>query len=101
MPDSQGGLPEEISEEQAAASQAVDSFDQLDTGSGEGDEGTPEDGIPDKDGIPGTSISMTVMDQWLEQIEGDPAYLLRNQFKLEEQLEMQRNGRQLMETRPW
>jgi Ca-activated chloride channel family protein len=44
---------------------------------------------------------MTVMDQWLEQIEGDPAYLLRNQFRIEEQLELQRNGRRLMETRPW
>jgi Ca-activated chloride channel family protein len=44
---------------------------------------------------------MAVMDQWLNQIEGDPAILLRNQFQLEEQLELQRNGRQLMETRPW
>ena len=96
-----GGLPDEISEEQAAASQAVERFDQLDTGSGDAGQGNPQDGIPDKDGVPGTSISMTVMDQWLEQIEGDPAHLLRNQFRIAEQQEMQRNRRQLMETRPW
>jgi hypothetical protein len=44
---------------------------------------------------------MSVMEQWLEQIEGDPAYLLLNQFRIEEQQEYQRNGRQLMEARPW
>jgi len=37
----------------------------------------------------------------VERIEGDPAYLMRNQFMIEEQLEMQRNGRRLMESRPW
>ena len=44
---------------------------------------------------------MIMMEQWLERIEGDPAYLMRNQFMIEEQLEMQRRGRKLMETRPW
>ncbi len=44
---------------------------------------------------------MIMMDQWLERIEGDPTYLLRNQFMLEERQEMQRNRRQLIETRPW
>jgi Ca-activated chloride channel family protein len=44
---------------------------------------------------------MTVMEQWLEQIEGDPSYLMLNQFRIEEQRELQRSGRQLMETRPW
>ena len=54
-----------------------------------------------EDGVPGTGVSMIMMEQWLERIEGDPAYLMRNQFMIEEQLEMQRNGRRLMESRPW
>ena len=39
--------------------------------------------------------------QWLDRVEGDPGLLMRNQFMIEEQLEMQRNGRRLMESRPW
>jgi hypothetical protein len=42
-----------------------------------------------------------MMEQWLEQIEGNPAHLLRNQFIIEEQQELERRGRILMETRPW
>jgi Ca-activated chloride channel family protein len=42
-----------------------------------------------------------MMEQWLEQIEGDPTYLLRNQFLIEERRELQRQGRQLLEPRPW
>ena len=84
-----------------AASQAIEHLDRLEGKSGEIDKETGQDGIPDPNGSPGSSISITVMDQWLEQIEGDPAHLLRNQFMLEEQRELQRNGRQLMETRPW
>ena len=96
-----GGMPDEISEDETAASQAVDRFDQMEAGLGEIKEGAEQAGLPDEDAIPGTGISMTMMDQWLEQIEGDPAYLLLNQFRIEEQQELQRNGRQLMETRPW
>jgi Ca-activated chloride channel family protein len=44
---------------------------------------------------------MIMMDQWLEQIEGDPSYLLRNQFMIEERQELDRRGRTVMETRPW
>ncbi len=55
----------------------------------------------DEDAIPGTGISMRMMEQWLEQIEGDPAYLLRNQFLIEERQELDRRGQMLMETRPW
>ena len=96
-----GGMPDEISEDEAAASQAVDRFDQMEAGLGEIEEGAEQPGMPDEDAIPGTGVSMIMMDQWLEQIEGDPAYLLLNQFRIEEQQELQRNGRQLMETRPW
>jgi len=83
-----------------AASQAEEQFDQMESGLGETDPDSSEAGLPE-DGIPGTGVSMAVMEQWLEQIEGDPAFLLFNQFRIEEQQEMQRNRRQLMETRPW
>ena len=102
QPTGPGGTPEEISEEAAAASQAVDQFDQM--GRGPGEEEDPDakpTGLPDEDAIPGTGISVIMMDQWLEQIEGDPAYLLRNQFMLEERQELDKRGRELMETRPW
>jgi Ca-activated chloride channel family protein len=94
-------LSREITEAEVAASQAIDRLDRLEGGSDNLKEDAQQGGIPDPDGKQGSSISMAVMDQWLNQIEGDPASLLRNQFQLEEQLELQRNGRQLMETRPW
>jgi Ca-activated chloride channel family protein len=94
-------MQKEISDADVAASQALEQLEQLKDKPGSQDQGTGKPGLPDKDGLPGTSISMTVMDTWLEQIEGDPAHLLRNQFRLEEQKELQRQGSQLMETRPW
>ena len=57
--------------------------------------------MPDMEGIPGTGVSMPMMEQWLEQIEGDPTYLLRNQFLIEERRELERHGRKLLEPRPW
>ena len=95
------GTPEEISPEEAAASQAVDQFDQM----GSGQEATDQDAlpgsVPDMEGIPGSGISMPMMEQWLEQIEGDSTYLLRNQFLIEERRELERHGRKLLEPRPW
>jgi len=101
QPAGPGGTPEEISAEEAAASQAVDQFDQMGTGLGEADPEAPQPGLPDEEAMPGSGISMIMMEQWLEQIEGDPAYLLRNQFMIEERRELERRGRVLMETRPW
>ena len=96
-----GRSPEEITEEEAAASQAVDQFDQMGSGLGEEEPDASQAGQLQEDGIPGTGISMIMMEQWLEQIEGDPAYLLRNQFMIEERQELDRHRRELMETRPW
>jgi len=95
------GLPSDISEEDTAASQAVDRFDQMEAGLGEIDPDASEPGLPDEEALPGTGVSMAVMEQWLEQIEGDPAYLLLNQFRIEEQQALYRNRRRLLETRPW
>ena len=99
-PASPGGIPDDLSEEDTAASEAVDEFDQLGSALGE-DQELPPGEIPAEDGVAGSGVSMIMMEQWLERIEGDPAYLMRNQFMIEEQLEMQRRGRRLMETRPW
>ena len=78
----------------------MEKFDQLGTTPGRaGTEKSP--GIPDKNAKPGAAISMTMMDQLLDQVEGDPAYLLRNQFMIEERQELDRHRRMLMETRPW
>jgi Ca-activated chloride channel family protein len=101
QPAGKGGLPDEITEEDAAASQAVDQFDQLETGLGEKDEDAPPGIMPDEEGIAGSGVSMIMMEQWLERIEGDPAYLLRNQFMIEERQALDRHRGLLMETRPW
>ncbi len=44
---------------------------------------------------------MIMMEQWLDRIEGDPAFLLRNQFLIEEQRQLEQRGGALMENRPW
>ena len=41
------------------------------------------------------------MEQWLQQIEGDPAQLMRQQFRLEEYKYLRQRGGQDKETRPW
>ena len=43
----------------------------------------------------------SLMEQWLQQVEGNPAYLIRNQFMLEEQRMMSGRGAPLHEPRPW
>ena len=44
---------------------------------------------------------MAIMEQRLEQIEGDPSLLMRNQFIIEEMRQMRESGGQLQESRPW
>ena len=73
----------------------------MDAGLGEADTEAPPTGLPDEDAIPGTGVSMIMMEQWLEQIEGDPAFLLRNQFLIEERQQLEQRGGALMESRPW
>ena len=97
----QAGTPEELSEEEAVASEAVDRFDQMGTGQGEADQDAPTTGVPDEEAIAGTGIPIIMMEQWLEQIEGDPAFLLRNQFLIEERRQLEQRGSMLMESRPW
>jgi hypothetical protein len=44
-----------------------------------------------------------LLEQWLDMIEGDPNYLLRGRFMMEESRRMQarRPGAPLYEPRPW
>jgi Ca-activated chloride channel family protein len=95
------GAPDEITEEEAEASEAVDQFDQLGEAPGLIDPEAAPGELPDPQGGKGNGVSLIMMEQWLERIEGDPAYLLRNQFMIEERLELERNGRRLIESRPW
>jgi Ca-activated chloride channel family protein len=95
------GVPQEISAEEATASEAVDQFDQMEDRQGDVDSEDPATGQPDENAIPGTGISMIMMEQWLDRIEGDPAFLLRNQFLIEEQRQLEQRGGALMENRPW
>ncbi|MEW8430617.1 MAG: hypothetical protein G8D61_12935, partial [gamma proteobacterium symbiont of Ctena orbiculata] len=43
----------------------------------------------------------TLMEQWLDQIEGDPAQLMHQQFRLEEYKYLRSRGGRDTETRPW
>ena len=81
-------------------SEAVEEFEQMGRETipdameqGEGDEAHEEGS--------GSGRSIVLMEQWLEQIEGDPAYLLQSQFYLEERRIMEQKGGRLRENRPW
>ena len=52
-------------------------------------------------GRPVLGPGFAIMEQRLRQAEGDPALLLRNQFKMEEMQMMQETGGRLRESRPW
>jgi hypothetical protein len=93
-------LPEQAEPQQGEGEEAVDQFDQ------QGEQTDPEADKPLGDTSPtgegtGDSQSVALMEQWLQQIEGSPAYLLRNQFRREEQRSLISTGRPLHEPRPW
>ena len=87
------------------ASRAVDRFDQL----GRRSEGVEDATTPPAPGFgpggQGGSIGMMptemLVEQWLDRIEADPARLLRNQFRVEEQREWQSSQGSLLESQPW
>jgi hypothetical protein len=76
---------------------AIEQFDQL--GRPTGPEGADEVMPGEIPGAGGRS-TVIVMEQLLDQVEGNPAYLIRNQFMLEEQ-RMNQNGGRAYEPRPW
>jgi Ca-activated chloride channel family protein len=44
---------------------------------------------------------MAIMEQRLEQVEGDPSMLLRNQFILNDMRQSPQGGGPVQESRPW
>ena len=79
---------------------AVEQFDQL------GEQQSPDaadSGQTPHEGGEGGSGYMTLVEQQLEGIEGDPAQLLHNRFKLEERRRLQPGnlGGAIYEPRPW
>ncbi len=90
------------SEEAATEQAAVEKFDQ------QGDQSSPDaEQIPDNETEGGDDAqssgkgAMSLMEQWLQQAEGNPAYLMRNQFMLEEQRAISKRSVPLREPRPW
>ena len=78
---------------------AVEEFDQL----GEQPDPDSEDSSQTPDAAGRGSAYMILVEQQLDGIEGDPAQLLHNRFKLEERRRLQsRNlGGMIYEPRPW
>jgi Ca-activated chloride channel family protein len=77
---------------------AIEQFDQMGDQAEPGETETGEGGDPT--GTSGSS-PMMLMEQLLDQVEGNPAYLMKNQFMLEEQRVMSDRRGQLYEPRPW
>ncbi len=114
--DAEGSSPEQQSKKQSGGGQlppppemrvppsegvsAVDKFDQLgqtpDTDSQQGKGESLEQGKGASD-----ASTILIMEQWLDQIEGDPALLLHNEFMLEEHRALQQRSLPLREPRPW
>jgi hypothetical protein len=97
-----GELPDPEQAEEAGKSQenqAVERFDQQGRPDEQNQGGRSE--LTDATGsAEGANAASLLMEQWLHQIEGNPAYLLRRQFGLEEQRLLQRGGA-AHEPRPW
>ena len=64
----------------------------------------PEQGLSDRpslDGEASLGAGAALMEQRLQQVEGDPTRLMRNQFRLEEARRLRESSGQLREARPW
>ncbi len=84
--------------EDEARSDAVDRVDQSgQPESPESEEKTTGEG-KEKNRFAGGNA---LMEQWLEQIEGDPGQLMQQQFRLEEYKYLRSRGGRDTETRPW
>jgi Ca-activated chloride channel family protein len=79
--------------------EAVDEVDQM------GNQPDPmerdEQGGAALGGEPMMGPGIGIMEQWLDQVEGDPSFLMRNQFMIEEAQYMRSRGGAIRETRPW
>ena len=91
-------------EEQPPADQGVTDFDQ------QADRQSENQDMADAEQQQGSATGESVgqgkapslpIEQWLQQVEGNPTSLLRNQFIIEEQRMMQGIRQPLQEPRPW
>ncbi len=64
-------------------------------------EDAPQGDTPALGGMAAMGPGMAVIEQRLQQVEGDPSLLISNQMKLEEMRMMQSSGGPLRESRPW
>ena len=98
-----GGETETFNAEDASREQgAVENFDQLGAqGSEESQREGQEESLTNLETRRSGQGAMGLMEQWLEQAEGNPAYLLRNQFLLDEQRAVMSRTAPLREPRPW
>ncbi|QIK37520.1 VWA domain-containing protein [Caldichromatium japonicum] len=99
-PPSRGARPIQPRELNPDSATSVERFDQL--GQGLGEDESREGVSPAFQGLrliagPG----MAILEERLEQIQGDPSLLIRNQFQFEERRLMPGATGQWMETRPW
>ena len=94
-------LPDEIpANQKAEGMEAVEHFEQLgETRDQESEGGSAETG-EEGEGTAADAASL-LMEQWLHQIEGNPAYLLRQQFGQEEQRLIRLQRGPVSEPRPW
>jgi hypothetical protein len=81
--------------------QAVEDFDQL--GEQQDNDATTDDARASEVGGNMGNAYMMLVEQQLDTIEGDPAELLHNRFKLEERRRQQSQnpGGRIYEPRPW
>ena len=95
-----GSEPGELDLSDAASqADAVEDFDQLGE---QQDPDAEETGQTPDEGGEGGHAYMRLVEQQLDGIEGDPAELLHNRFKLEERRRLQpRMGGAIYEHRPW
>jgi len=84
------------------AADAVDRFDQLGEQPMSDQEPDARQAAADAlGGLPIRGPGLAIMEQRLQQVEGDPSLLMRNQFILEEMQFMRQSGGPLRESRPW
>jgi Ca-activated chloride channel family protein len=92
--------PDSLPEEGSA--EAVEDFDQLGASPmSDMEPGEQMSAASALGGLPMAGPGMGIIEQRLQQVEGDPSLLIRNQFMLEEMQQMQNAGGPLRESRPW
>lgn len=78
-------------------------LEQLDQAGNAPDHNTEDknEGVAALGGVSAMGPGMAILEQWLNQVEGDPAYLLHNAFRFEEERYRRSKGGIVQESRPW